>query len=367
MIANPATNLTRLELAQPLVVRLLKEPSGPPLAIEPVHVSDLADVASEGWRDVCLRAGHPDLPLSEVPMRLSPVLGGDSGSRCAGFELEVALPDGTGSRRRFPFSCLRHVADRAVAALLEAGVLKVGESYLYEVALDPEGASRFSSNAGGLAAPISVRCAALTYLNLALRPLLERARPVDLQEEEVFPVFYTQEALSKAEASARQGIASSLESGAALLGSLAVCPDSGEFFALVRDVIEIQDAEATNFSLAYSSRSWLRLQNIQRARQAAYPHRAERLLGQAHGHPFRPNDGRVCAQCDKRATCTLTSAWASQEDQAWHRAVFARQPWAVCHIFGLTAREEIVNQLLGLKEGRLQNRGYYVLPSFPLD
>jgi hypothetical protein len=367
MTTNPTLNLTRLELVRPLVVRLFKDPNAPPIALEPVGAADLADVASEGWREACLRKGHPGVPLSEVPMRLLPVLSKDSSHRCASLQLEVALPDGTIARRLFPFSCVRHVADRAVAPLLESGMLKLGETYLYEVAVDEQGPPMKPAPPDGLAVRVSVRSTALSYLSTALRPLIDRSRPVDLQDAQVFPVFYTQDALAKAEVCARRGIADNLESGAALLGSLAACPDTGEFFALVHDVIEVQEAEATSVSLAYSSRSWLRLQEILRARQAAYPRRAERLLGQAHGHPFRPNDGRVCAQCDQRATCNLTSAWASQEDQVWHRAVFARQPWALCHVFGLTARGEPVSQLLGLNEGRLQNRGYYVLPGFSFD
>jgi hypothetical protein len=158
-----------------------------------------------------------------------------------------------------------------------------------------------------------------------------------------------------------------VETGSALLGSLASCPESGEFFAMIYDIIEIPEAEATAWSLSYSSRSWLRLQQIQQARQAAHPQRAARFLGQAHGHPFRPNDGKVCAACHQRATCVQNSAWASPDDQAWHRAVFARQPWALCHIFGLSARGESVSQLHALKHGHLQSRGYYLLPDFSID
>jgi hypothetical protein len=39
----------------------------------------------------------------------------------------------------------------------------------------------------------------------------------------------------------------------------------------------------------------------------------------------------------------------------------------LCHIFGLSARAEPVDKLFGLKDGRLQARGYYVLPEFDLE
>jgi hypothetical protein len=211
---------------------------------------------------------------------------------------------------------------------------------------------------------VSLRSLALTYLTIPLRALLKRAMPVAILDDEDFPVFYTPEALARAERCARRGGEGDppVETGGVLLGSLAACPDSGELAALIADVIEVQEAEQTTFSLSYSSQSWMRIQAILKARQAAYPHGAERLLGQAHGHSFLPKDGHQCAECEKRETCDLTSVFVSLDDQTWHRAVFARQPWALCHIFGLTARGEALDQLYGLKDGRLQARGYYLLP-----
>lgn len=201
MIPNPELSLTRLELSQPLAVLVRKAQAAPVLAHEPVRLADFAQVASEAWRDGCLRAGHPDWPLSETPMRLSPILADGSDSRCAGFELEPALPEGQTSRRLFSYHCLHSVAERAMAPLLEAGV----------------------------------------------------------------------------------------ESGGALFGSLAACPETGEFFPVIRDAIAVQEAEEKKFSLAYSGATWVRLQQIQRARQAAYPARADRLLGQTHGCYLLPD------------------------------------------------------------------------------
>ena len=367
MSANPARSLTQLELVQPLAVRLFKDHGAPVLAHEPVLLADISDVASEAWRDGCLRAGHPNVRLSEAPMRLSPILAEGSDSRCAGFKLELTMPNGKTTHRVFTFYCLRPVADRAMAPLLEAGVLKLGESYLFEVVVDPRGPALNHPPPNGIAVTMSLRSTALSYLRVPLRQLLERATPVALRDDQVPPVFYTQKAFAKSEACARRGAEADVESGGALFGSLAACPETGEFFTIIHDVIEVQDADEKKFSLAYSSRSWLRLQNTQQARQATFPLRADRLLGQTHGHPFRPNDGKVCAECEKRATCTLTSAWASPDDQMWHKTVFARQPWALCHIFGLSARGEPVHQLFGLKDGRLQARGYYLLPDFPFD
>jgi hypothetical protein len=89
-----------------------------------------------------------------------------------------------------------------------------------------------------------------------------------------------------------------------------------------------------------------------------------RLLGQCHGHNFLPNDGNRCDQCDKRPVCGLSSVFVSPDDQTWMRAVFSRQPWALCLIFGMNARNEPVQQLYSLKDGLWQPRGYFVLPEY---
>ena len=46
------------------------------------------------------------------------------------------------------------------------------------------------------------------------------------------------------------------------------------------------------------------------------------------------------------------------------RAVFEHQTWAACHIFGLTAREDLVNGLFSLHDGRLLDRHFHLLPDF---
>ena len=148
------------------------------------------------------------------------------------------------------------------------------------------------------------------------------------------------------------------------MGSLAFCEITKEFFPLITDILEVLEAEQSAFSLAYSGPSWTRIQAIIKAQQAAHPAHAVRLLGQCHGHNFMPNDGNRCDQCDKRPVCGLSSVFVSSDDQNWMRAVFARQPWALCLIFGLNARKEPVQQLYSLKDGQWQARGYFVLPEF---
>jgi hypothetical protein len=63
-------------------------------------------------------------------------------------------------------------------------------------------------------------------------------------------------------------------------------------------------------------------------------------------------------------TCDLTSAFLSESDRTWCRAVFSGQPWQVSHIFGLSARHERVASFYGLHRGRLEPRGYRVIERF---
>jgi hypothetical protein len=43
------------------------------------------------------------------------------------------------------------------------------------------------------------------------------------------------------------------------------------------------------------------------------------------------------------------------------RAVMPRQPWQLCYIFGLNARNERVDGLFGLHDNFLRQRGYWLL------
>ena len=63
--------------------------------------------------------------------------------------------------------------------------------------------------------------------------LMERARPVGTQVSKAHPVFYTEDALARAEMFSRRGGHSQPpeETGGVLTGTLGSCPESGEFFS----------------------------------------------------------------------------------------------------------------------------------------
>lgn len=337
---------------------------------EAVSAADLSDVFSEAWRDVCLRKGHPHVPLVDVTMQVVPTLKAGSDRRCSGFDLEVSVPGGPRLRRTFTPRSLSHVSTRAAQRLIASGVLSDGQPYTFEIVTEqPPAAGAPPASTAEIPFQTSLKSAPLTWLSVPLRDLLKQAAAVDVLDDEVFMVFYTAHALALAEKFSRKGADAvpPVETGGMLIGALCSCPQTGEFFVVVTDVLEVLDAEQTEFSLAYTSKSWTRLQTILRARRAAHPGRCERLVGQCHGHNFVPNDGKICEACRQRPACSLTNLYTSVEDQTWSRAVFARQPWQLCHIFGLAARGDLVNALFSLADGRLQSRGFFKLPDFNPD
>lgn len=351
-----------------VVLRLDKD--GPELTREAVTDADLADVCSELWLVALLRKGHPNVAIQAMSSRLVPLLREEGGPRCTGFALETTSADGQVTRCEFSILALDRVAARASKRLLGDGSLQPGDSYFFEVVADRRPvlpAAPRDPQTESAAFTITAQHEPLRFLSVPLAPLLKQAETIGEVDERWVSVFYTRAALSRAEHYARKGgrNGSATETGAVLVGPLCSCPESGEFFVVVCDALEVQDAEQAEFSLTYSSKSWARIQAVIRAQQAQPATRAHRILGQCHGHNFLPADGAPpCDLCAKVKVCTRTSVFVSPADRTWSQAVFTRQPWQLCHIFGLNARKEEVHSLFGLRDGRLLERGFHVLPEF---
>jgi hypothetical protein len=351
-----------------VAVRLAED--GPEAAREAVTERDLADAYSESWLQCCLRKGHPDIPFEDFRPRLVPLFRETGAPFCTGFALEATTPTGEAARCEFTVHGVGSTAVRAVQRLIASGSMKASDTYYYELLanrrpmLPP---TRRGEAPAVEAISVTARNPTLTYLDVLLPPLLRQARTVGAVDERSYHVFYTEEALARAERCARKGARSQppIETGAVLIGPLCSCPETGEFFLVVSDALEVHDAEGTEFTLTYSGQSWARIQAVLRARQARPATRAQRLAGQCHGHNFLPGGGAPpCAACHQVQECSRTSVFVSLQDRTWSRAVFSRQPWQLCHLFGLNARGEQVQCLYGLRDGRLLERGYHVLPEF---
>jgi hypothetical protein len=340
----------------------------PELGREPVTEADLLDITSEAWLEGVLRRGKPDAPFESGMFELVPIFKKSAGGRIAGVAIYASSPDqGEPHRSEFTLSALGQAAERAAERLQRQGVLKLGDTYTYEITASRKPAAVAPASEAAQEFTITAKHPLLHHVTVPLAPLLAQARTVGSVDDRMCHVFFTVDALERTEKFARRGADQNppVETGAILIGNLCSCPETGEFFVVVVDALEVQDAEQTKFTLSYSGKSWSRIQAVLKARQAQPATRAQRMVGQAHGHNFLPADGAPpCEVCSKVSVCTRTSVFVSSDDRDWSRAVFARQPWQLCHIFGLNARRENVQALYGLRDGRLQERGYHVIPAF---
>lgn len=334
------------------------------LAREPVRPDDLAPHVAEAWRESCLRKGQPRVPLSEASVWLKPLFKPGQKSACSGFGLETRLSGPEPVATVFTNRSLDLVASRAAQRLLKTGKLKDGQPYFYEIHFQPGAPARPSAEADEIEFETTDRSPSLTWLEVPLRPLLDRSTPCNAMEEEAFHVFFTADAFAHAEQFARKGGSASppVETGAALAGVVCSCPDTGDLFVVITDAYEVMAAEQKTCSIELSHESWRRILTTIKAREDRCP--ALRLLGQAHGHNFLPAGGETCEACPTRPVCDLTNVFASEDDETWTRAHFAGQPWSVCAIFGLSARADRLHEVFTLHNARLKRRGYFIIPDF---
>ncbi|UCG13578.1 MAG: hypothetical protein JSU72_03615 [Deltaproteobacteria bacterium] len=352
-----------------LAVAVRLQPNGPEIKREPITSLDLTDLYSEVWL-AYLRSGHPATSYSQLSMCVLPVFREENRDRCDGFVVQARGPNRETTSLQFDIRAVYHVAQRASKRLLETSVLQPSSYLYYELVAErrPTPPPSLPAAEGAGVGTFVNKHIPLKYLNLPLQPLLEEAKAVGSVDHWI-PVFYTLDVLKMAERFSREGAKyePAQESGGVVLGSLCSCPDSGEFFVLATDVIQLFDADQTSFSLTYSNKTWARIQQVVRTRQANPATRTERIVGQCHGHNFLP-----CAEkgkgdgCEQRRTCQMTSAFVSEHDLEWSRSVFVRQPWAFCHIFGLDARGRPVHRQFGFRSGRLTERGYYLMERLPM-
>jgi hypothetical protein len=383
-----------------LSVHLRKQADGPIVASEAVKPRDLAEPMAELGFAAGLRRGDSQRSLAELSAWLRPVYRSTrkAGRYGAGFTLETDEPSGETTICRFEREVLDGAAVRASRRLVEEGVIAKGDLYYYELHLVEQRID-----------PIVIEGAAAPPVPEIVRipPLLERSREVradrrqGLEDEAYareqvqaegspesyviaasssggdagirpetttgschYPVFYTQHALAKAERTSRKGAQSTpaIETGGLLIGRLCWCPETRTLYAIVDDVLEASHAEGTTYTMTFTGRTWERIQVVLEARRRRPETRHQRILGQCHGHSFLPYDqGETCDGCPSQGVCGLSTAYLSDSDRRWCRAVFPREPWQLSHVFGLTPRREAVNSFYGQRGAVLERREYFVL------
>jgi hypothetical protein len=364
-ITIPAAQETQLAL----VIRA--QADGPELLCERLAGDAISDLRSEAWHHSHLRKGFADVPLDGVEFHTEPIYRAGNSGPLSGFALLATNPAGEKFRYEFTQEAVEHMAVTASLGLVQQGLLQPGDTYVYELAAVHSDAANSAPLTSVAGIQVTKTSSPLKHLRHPLSPLLKAAKPVGPQESFWSTVFYEQEALKKTETFARRGgnRQPAEETGCILVAALCSCPETGEFYVVVRDALEAQATESGTFSLEYTGETWTRMQRILRARQTQPGCGADRFGGQAHLHPFEPAGGPPCELCLERPDlpCGRTSCFVSHDDRTWSRAVFPRQPWQLCHIFGVDARKDNVDKLFGLHNGQLLERGYHVIEKFKPD
>jgi hypothetical protein len=360
------SKLAHTSRAYNYTVNLKLQPDGPAIHCEPVLPADLIEIYSEVWLSAYLRKGRPEIGFNDLAYRLLPEFINGSSHRCGRLVVESKQPDGRIAHSPNGVEALRTVAERGAKRLLEAGNLAFGQPYFYEVIAgeNPQEKYTLDQNASAQSKPSKIKYAPLIYREVAISPLIKKATAVGVVREGM-PIFFKKNAYIKAERFSRRGerYHPPVESGAVVLGWLGSCPDTGEFFMLATEVIELVDTLHNKISLTYTDKTWANINAVLKDRQSTQAARAERIVGQSHGHNFLPCFGKKeCDQCEEQHECAATSVFVSDNDLLWSRCVFSRQPWAFCQIFGLDARGSHVQQMYGFRQGRLVKRGFYVIP-----
>lgn len=339
---------------------------GPIVAEEDIKNSDLSGHYTEVWREGCLRKGYMKVSMQDLTFHLDPIFeNGSDDQICKGFIIEMTNPEDYRVRKEFSIYSLDLVVLRVARHLMQAKVLKQGDQFYYSVIAYHQNASCKVKQDTSAIKIMEKEKQPISYVKLPLAPLFDKATAINV-EDDSYPVFYTHSAFNKAEEIARKGAAikPAVETGALLLGILGSCPQSKEFFVIIKDVFELCDVDQNTYSLTLTGHTWMHIQNIVRDLQQHPETCSHNILGQCHGHNFLPG---ISESSDSLRSCVVNSAFVSMDDRLWNSAVFNQEPCQLCHIFGLDLSGDKVNSLFGLKDGRLLQRGYYLIPDFELE
>ncbi len=345
-------------------VRIRGELDGPILAIVPVQIEDLRDAISELRWHSGPRRGSPGFAAEDASIWLQLIAGDGIQGTCRGFLLRTLDAAGLEVRLAYGSAALQHLAQRAAEDLRTRGLLGETGTYYYELSrqLDaPEEVSLLSPGRdlepSSSVGQVLTRTVDLQFTQLDLRALLENSVNHGESDDE-HHLFYTDRAMARAEAIARRGEEHEppVETGGVLLGLTGYCSSLRDAFVIVVDALAAVDAEQSQFSLSFSGKTWQRLQTVVRARRSEPGQAGLRIVGQTHGHPFSP--GEPCAACPSTEDCPKHTAYLSEDDRLWSRAVFASQAFQVGHMFGIDAKGQAVSSLYGLRGGRIDQRGY---------
>jgi hypothetical protein len=267
-----------------------------------------------------------------------------------GFRVEIAADAGEPITADFTNDYFRPLATQASAVLAERGKLKVGEKFLYLTAAFPEAeageaAARPKFKTEEIAPPLSVsdRCIG------RFREFATAHADTDAAD---VPVFIAARILEEAKELTRGSRGA--ETGGILLGHLHRDPDLAELFVEVTAQVPARFVRSDSESLTFTAETWTDIRGVIELRQSS-----EMMLGWWHSHPVRD----WCKKCppERQRVCRLACDFLSDQDRHLHRTVFPRA-YSVALVMNDVAFEDVTASLFGWKLGRLEPRGFHVLP-----
>lgn len=307
------------------------------------------------------RRGILEADAAGVQVRDSPVFTDQVANEVCGIKMDLAnslaplsLQFGTGLFQPYGQSI--------VLGLLDAKQVNQSEDIRLRVFACEQSPDQPAVAAGGRAEIVRTP---LPMLAGELEHLLPSATAVGPVNEHDYPVFVTTSAIQQAHEFVWER---NRERGVWLVGNLYRQLLPQEIFCVVHTVFEGRGIKHERFSMDFSTETFTHVEQQLSLSRTRFGRPADVLLGFYHTHPFLPSvlDGmEACPTCSLRPTCTLTSSFFSQRDQAFHAAMFGSAPYAVEMVLGLTPREEFDAKMFCYDGGRFRERGYYQLAEPP--
>jgi len=273
--------------------------------------------------------------------------------RISGVRAVVSDGDGFEAAADISFAYFEPYARTVSQTLVQSGVLKAGEQFIYKVKAFPVSAPEIDARPKGgmtieriISSPIAGE-----------RDILDYRKRVEAQEgagEQPFPVFMPRHILDEAHGLKEQAQAN--ETGGILIGHLWQDPQSLEPFIQVTGLIPARHTIADSKRLTFTPQTWADV-------RAAIDLRGmgESYCGWLHTHP-----SRYWCHCDteKLQTCPLARQFFSEDDCLLHRTVF----YAAHHVAIVLGDRyvspggwETVSSAYGWRNGLIESRGFHVL------
>ncbi len=240
----------------------------------------------------------------------------------------------------------RPLAERAVAAWIEAGRIRAGEHFVFSVCAFPVDPAR-PGDADGLAVEAAPRVVAIEQRPLA--GSLAASRSLGPDSGGAFPVFVAPTVVADAIELAHS--AAERESGGVLVGRLCRSLAEPELFLEVTGLIPARHASATSGTFTFSSETWSAAHAALALRRSG-----EVLVGWMHSHPF------FCRACpaERRRDCAFGRPLFSRDDIHLHRTCFPA-PYQVALLISDLGPAGYAPTFYGWRHGRVGERGVRVL------